>query len=83
MPYAAVLHAFRIGGRFIWELLVERSAPDSRDVLLRAAADIWAVSDDLSSQVTDAYGSAMAERARRDGQMRAALVGTLLDESRR
>ncbi len=79
VPYAAVLHAFRIGGRFIWELLVERSAPDSRDVLLRAAADIWAVSDDLSSQVTDAYGSAMAERARRDGQMRAALVGTLLD----
>ncbi len=27
VPYAAVLQAFRIGGRFIWELLVERAEP--------------------------------------------------------
>lgn len=79
MPYAAVLQAFRVGGRFIWELLVESSAPDDRDVLLLAAADIWAVSDDLAGQVTDAYRSALTDRARRDGQMRAVLVGALLD----
>ena len=80
VPYAAVLHAFRIGGRFIWSCWSSARHPTVA-TCLRAAADIWAVSDDLSSQVTDAYGSAMAERARRDGQMRAALVGTLLDES--
>lgn len=78
-PYAAVLQAFRIGGRFIWETLVERADPEARDVLLRAAADIWAVTDDLAASVTDAYRAALADRARRDGQMRAVLVGTLLD----
>lgn len=79
VPYAAVLQAFRMGGRFIWELLVQRAAPENREVLLRAAADIWAVSDDLASDVTDAYRTALAEKARRDGQMRSVLVGTLLD----
>ncbi|WP_426565949.1 PucR family transcriptional regulator [Angustibacter sp. McL0619] len=79
VPYAAVLQAFRVGGRFIWELLVERADPEAHDVLLLAAADIWAVSDELSSQVTDAYRTALADKVRRDGQMRAVLVSSLLD----
>lgn len=78
-PYAAVLQAFRIGGRFIWELLVEHAAPDERDVLLLAAADVWSVSDGLAEQVTDAYRAALTDRARRDAQRRAVLVGSLLD----
>lgn len=78
-PYAAVLQAFRLGGRFIWETLVERADPEARDVLLLAAADIWAVTDDLAASVTDAYRSALTDRARRDGQMRSVLVGSLLD----
>jgi hypothetical protein len=79
VPYAAVLQAFRVGARFLWELLVERADPDARDVLLLAAADIWAVSDELASQVTEAYREALGEMARRDGQMRAVLVSSLLD----
>ncbi len=79
VPYASVLQAFRLGGRFIWELLVERAEPAAQDRLLRAAADVWAVSDDLAAHVTDAYRGALADKARRDGQMRAVLVGTLLD----
>ncbi|HWU20318.1 MAG TPA: hypothetical protein VN088_02250, partial [Nocardioides sp.] len=78
-PYAAVLQAFRIGGRYIWELLVEHAAPDEQEVLLRAAADIWTVSDDLAVHVTDAYRTALAERVRRDSQTRAVVVGALLD----
>jgi len=79
VPYAVVLQAFRIGARFLWELLVERADPEARDVLLLAAADIWSVSDDLASQVTDAYRDALGDMARRDGQMRAVLVSSLLD----
>lgn len=79
VPYAEVLQAFRVGGRFIWELLVERADPEARDVLLLAAADIWAVSDGLAAQVTDAYRAALADLARRDAQRRAVLVGRLLD----
>jgi hypothetical protein len=79
VPYAAVLHAFRVGARFLWELLVERADPEVRDVLLFAAADIWSVSDELAAQVTEAYREALGDMARRDGQMRAVLVGGLLD----
>jgi hypothetical protein len=79
VPYAAVLQAFRVGGRFIWELLVERADPEAHDVLLLAAADIWAVSDELSSQVTEAYRAAVADKVRRDSQVRAVLVSSLLD----
>ncbi|WGY01456.1 helix-turn-helix domain-containing protein [Nocardioides sp. QY071] len=79
VPYAMVLQAFRVGSRFIWEVLVERADPEDRDLLLLAAADIWAVSDQLAADVTDAYRRAMADRARRDGQMRSVLVGSLLD----
>jgi hypothetical protein len=79
VPYAMVLQAFRVGSRFIWEVLVDRADPEDRDRLLLAAADIWAVSDRLAADVTDAYRRALADRARRDGQMRAVLVGSLLD----
>jgi hypothetical protein len=79
VPYAAVLQAFRVGSRFLWEMLVDSAAPEDRDVLLLAAADIWAVSDELASQVTEAYRAAQADRVRRDGQMRAVLVSGVLD----
>jgi hypothetical protein len=79
MAYADVLEAFRIGGRFIWETLVDHADDDTRDILLRAAADIWAVTDELSSAVTDAYRSALVDRARRSEQLRSVLVGALLD----
>jgi hypothetical protein len=76
---STVLQAFRIGARFIWEVLVENADDDTRDVLLRAAADIWTVSDDLSTAVTDAYRATAADRARHDRQVRAVLLNTLLD----
>lgn len=79
VPYAMVLAAFRIGARFIWETMLERAAQEDRDALLRAAADIWAVSDHLAGAVTDAYRDAFVIRARRDGQVRAVLVSSLLD----
>jgi len=79
VPYAAVLQAFRIGGRFIWEVLVDHAEAGDRDILLLAAADVWAVSDDLATLATEAYRTALADRARLDGQRRAALVGALLD----
>jgi PucR C-terminal helix-turn-helix domain/GGDEF-like domain len=79
LPYAALLQAYRIGGRYIWELLVAAADSSVREQLLRAAADIWAVTDDLSAQVTDGYRATLADRAQRDVQVRSALLGTLLD----
>jgi hypothetical protein len=79
VPYAAVLQAFRVGGRLIWEFLVEHAEPETHDVLLRAAADVWAVSDELSTLVTEAYRVTLADKVRRDGQMRSVLVSAVLD----
>ncbi|MBP6994527.1 MAG: helix-turn-helix domain-containing protein [Phycicoccus sp.] len=81
VPYAAVLQAFRIGGRFVWELLVERAAPEVRDRLLLAAAEVWSVTDDLSAQVTEGYREAFTQVALRDDLRRAALLGSLLDDN--
>ncbi|GAA4819398.1 helix-turn-helix domain-containing protein [Nocardioides caeni] len=81
VPYAMVLQAYRVGARFIWELMVERGGPEDRDVLLLAAADIWAVSDELAAAVTEAYRGAVVDRVRRDGQMRAVAVADLLDSA--
>lgn len=78
VPYDAVLQAYRVGGRFIWELLVSRAAPGTREVLLRAAADIWAVTDRMSVQVTESYRAALSDQVRRDGQRRTALVSAVL-----
>ena len=77
ISYAAVLQAFRLGARFLWETLVDRSAAGERDVLIQAAADIWAVSDDLAAQVTEVYRATAAERARHDTRLRVALLDAL------
>jgi hypothetical protein len=79
VPLSAVLQAFRIGGRLIWDILIEHANEHTRDVLLRSAADIWAVSDDLAAAATEGYRTASADRARQDSQLRSALLNGLLD----
>lgn len=79
VPYPAVLQAYRVGGRFIWETLVDNAEPQERERLLRGAAEVWAVTDELQGEVTDAYRTALVERARQDTRVRAAHLATLLD----
>jgi len=79
VPLSAVLQAFRIGGRLVWELLVEHADHEAQDTLLRCDADVWAVSDDLAEAAADAFHGASADRARHDSQLRSALLNSLLD----
>ncbi|WP_141014571.1 PucR family transcriptional regulator [Nocardioides sambongensis] len=79
VPYAVMLQGFRVGGRFVWELMVERAEPEIRDVLLLAAADIWAVSDRVATEVTVAYRDALTARIRRSEETRSVLVAALLE----
>jgi hypothetical protein len=83
VPLSALLQAFRIGGRLVWELLVEHADAagqnNAQDALLRCAADVWAVSDDLAGAATAAYRTTSADRARHDQQLRSALLNGLLD----
>jgi PucR C-terminal helix-turn-helix domain/GGDEF-like domain len=81
MPLPTILRAYRIGGRYVWDTLVEhaKDSDESRDALLGAAADVWMIIDDYSVALTEAYRATMAERARRDTRVRTAMLNTLLD----
>jgi hypothetical protein len=78
VPLAAVLHAFRLGGRLIWERVLEHSDSFGVDGLPGLAAQMWAVIDEMSSAVTEAYTEAMVERARSDVATRELLLRDLL-----
>ena len=91
MPLAVTLRGYRIGGRFVWNVLVrssDRSAA-AREALLQAAEVIWAVIDDYSEALSDAFrdaGAATAspetldaDQSRRDTRVRTAVLGSVLD----
>ncbi|MFE3323738.1 PucR family transcriptional regulator [Streptomyces sp. NPDC059176] len=80
IPLAALLHAYRLAGRFIWDrLLTVAVDEESTNQLLHTASDVWAAIDDYSGAAADAYRAAVEERARRDAAARSAMLTTLLD----
>jgi PucR C-terminal helix-turn-helix domain/GGDEF-like domain len=81
VPLPPILHAYRIGGRYIWDTLITHADTSTtvRDALLRTAADIWTIIDIYSEAVTEAYRETIAEQAHRNAQIRAAALSSLLD----
>lgn len=80
VPLEVMLRTFRLGGRIVWEALVEQAQRDrvAPDLLLGAATSMWTVIDDLSSALSTSYRNTELERLRRDDQRRHALVEDLL-----
>ncbi len=80
VPLAVILHAYRIAGKFLWAaILGEAETADSSPVaLLDAASDLWFIIDELSGEVTTSYRDTVDERARRDQQIRNAMLDVLL-----
>ncbi|GAA2346914.1 helix-turn-helix domain-containing protein [Saccharopolyspora halophila] len=80
VPLEAMLRTFRLGGRVVWEALVDRAHHDGADpdALLGVATSVWTVIDTLSSALSTSYRNAELERLRRDDQRRHALVEDLL-----
>ncbi|APU14448.1 MULTISPECIES: PucR family transcriptional regulator [Actinoalloteichus] len=81
VPLAAMLRTFRLGGRIVWEALVEQAQIDGAepDVMLRVATSMWTVIDELSSRLSTSYRDTELERLRSDEQRRHALVEGLLN----
>ncbi len=80
-PLAEVLHAFRLGGRVIWDELVaraRRAGPDATDALVDTAASLWELIDDYSVVVATAYQERMAELSRLDAERRSLVVDAVL-----
>jgi hypothetical protein len=81
MPLDEVLRSFRLGGRLVWEALIDEAREQGMvdmDALLDVASKVWEVVDSTSSQVAVAYHSTGRQLLRADEQRRAALWEGLL-----
>jgi len=79
LPLDDVLRSFRMGGRLIWEDLVDQ-APAALDAaeLREVGTRLWEVVDETSAQVAAEYHAAERAAVRADEQLRAGLWEGLL-----
>lgn len=75
-----MLRTFRLGGRVVWEALLERAEEEPMDPrsLGAAATAMWTVVDGLSSALSTSYRRTQLEQLHRDDQRRHALIEELL-----
>jgi PucR C-terminal helix-turn-helix domain/GGDEF-like domain len=81
VPLAAIMDVYRVGSRFIWDSVIDeasRSGHGSSEALVRAASDIWALTDAYTDAMISAYRDAMAQQMLRRQQERSAFVEALL-----
>ncbi|MDA8393751.1 MAG: helix-turn-helix domain-containing protein [Candidatus Dormibacteraeota bacterium] len=82
VPLENLLHAYRLGGRIIWEALLEESQGRWPELLAQGAVVVWEGIDLYSSAVADAYRRAESEirgrdQARRHDLLHSMLIGTV------
>ncbi len=79
LPLDDVLRSFRLGGRLIWEDLVDQAADELRPEDLREIGTrLWQVVDETSAQVAASYHAHERTTVRLDEQRRAELWEGLL-----
>lgn len=80
-PLAAVMSAYRIGFRFMWEQTLEQARQDpelTADALLDLMSHIFVAQDVFTQAMTEAYREVVTAQALGDAAERAALVEALL-----
>lgn len=80
IPVAALLHAYRLGGRLIWEELTARSAGPGDVRLHELATRLWEVIDLYSDAAVESYRETEVDLARADEQAQSRLIRTLFDD---
>lgn len=80
VPLTAVMDAFRIGGRTVWNALAATALKQnlSPAVLVRAATDMWEVLDTFTYAMSEGYRDEMADQMLGAEERRSALVQALL-----
>nr|WP_238350871.1 helix-turn-helix domain-containing protein [Kribbella shirazensis] len=81
MPLDDVLKSFRLGGRLVWEALIDEARAQGvaeSAALLDVASKVWEVVDRTSSQVAAAYHDAERQLLRADERRRSTLWEGLL-----
>lgn len=80
VPISSLLHAFRLGGRLIWEQLTELSDGPSDPELHALASRLWDLIDTYSDAAVRSYRDAEMLFAHSDAQARYRLIRTLFDD---
>lgn len=82
VPLPAVMDAYRVGSRFIWNAIIDEAIHSERlssDALVRVTSDIWLVQDTFTQAMTSGYREEMTNQILAHEQERSALVEALLD----
>ncbi|AFU02928.1 PucR family transcriptional regulator [Nocardia brasiliensis] len=79
VPLPAMLHAYRLAGRLLWERALAVATGTAIDVLPQLGSEMWRIIDDYSGAAADAYGDYLTERVRRDDAERRELLRRLLN----
>ena len=84
VPLTAVMEAYRVSARFLWERLAEPAATGevAPEIALRAATEMWLVLDTFTQEMADGYreevtSQALSREAERSAVMQALLEGRL------
>jgi hypothetical protein len=81
LPLPELLRAYRLGFAGLWSVLVEEArltGSVAYAALVDAATYVWALADDYSLAVTDAYRDAQADRMFEEARQRSALIEAVL-----
>lgn len=80
VPLQALLHAYRVGARYMATLMIEETSGIVRGENLLPTVNIaWEMLEEYTESVTTAYLEAVNDRTRRDAEARSAVTAALLD----
>ncbi|NKX86878.1 PucR family transcriptional regulator [Nocardia coubleae] len=78
VPMEAMLRTFRLGGRIVWELLLDKASDFPPEHIRAAGTALWTAIDSLSSALVTAYRTTELEQLRCDERRRHALLEDLI-----
>ncbi|MEV6326043.1 helix-turn-helix domain-containing protein [Nocardia sp. NPDC051787] len=78
VPLEVMLRTFRLGGRVVWEVLLEKADDLAPGEIRAVGTALWAVIDGLSSSLVTSYRNTEFEQLRSDERRRHALIEDLL-----
>ncbi len=81
VPLAAVMEAYRVAARFLWDCLAGTAARDAvpAEVTVRAASEMWMVLDTYTQQMAEGYREELTAQSLSREQERSALIRALLE----
>ncbi|WP_280433914.1 PucR family transcriptional regulator [Nocardia carnea] len=78
VPLEAMLRTFRLGGRIVWEALLDRAGEVPPAEFRETGTAMWAVIDRMSSALVTSYRNTEMDRVRRDERRRHSLIEDVL-----